>query len=150
MVGDYPLGRQVDVLLGGGLGFFLPNTTAGSSRKDSKDVLEIARSKGFSVFTNRAGFDALQGGNADAAKKPYLGLFTSSHMSYEVDRDPTKEPSLLEMTKTAIKSLEKMSKGQKKGFFLVSSISIQYSFSSLGHSYRWWKLLFVFMFLFWL
>lgn len=119
MVGDYPLGRQADVLLGGGLGFFLPNTTAGSSRKDDKDVLQIARTKGFSVFTDRAGFDALKGGDADAAKSPYLGLFTSSHMSYEVDRVSSSEPSLLEMAKTAIKSLERMSKGQKKGYFLV-------------------------------
>jgi len=34
-----------------------------------------------------------------------MGLFTQSHMSYEADRDDTKEPSLAEMTASTIKAL---------------------------------------------
>ena len=55
--------------MGGGRGFFIPKSTTGSSRKDELDVLKIARGFGYSVFTDRAGFDKKQ-------KIPYLGLFT--------------------------------------------------------------------------
>ncbi|KAG9124932.1 hypothetical protein FRC07_009645 [Ceratobasidium sp. 392] len=86
LVGDQPLGRVADLLLGGGLQMFWPNTTTGSVRKDSRDLLAEAKKAGFNVFTTRAGFDALQGGQS--AKLPYMGLFTPGHMSYEIDRDP--------------------------------------------------------------
>ncbi|KAI0681825.1 alkaline-phosphatase-like protein [Earliella scabrosa] len=123
LVGNTPLGPSVDLLLGGGYGFFLPNTTSGSSRPDDFDVLEYARKQGYNVFTDRAGFDALKGGKAKAATKPYLGLFTRSHMSYEVDRDPAKEPSLVEMAKTAITSLKEATKYSDKGFFIMIEAS---------------------------
>ena len=38
-------------------------------------------------------------------------LFSKSHMSFEVDRAKTKQPSLAEMTETAIKNLETNQKG---------------------------------------
>lgn len=44
----------------------------------------------------------------------FPGLFRSSHMSFNTDRDPSKEPSLSEMTETAINLLNK----DGKGFFL--------------------------------
>jgi alkaline phosphatase len=44
-----------------------------------------------------------------------VGLFTSSHMSYDIDRDPAVEPSLAEMT---VKAIDILSKNQK-GFFLM-------------------------------
>jgi alkaline phosphatase len=40
-----------------------------------------------------------------------VGLFTSSHMSYDLDRDPAKEPSLAEMATKAMDVLGKNSKG---------------------------------------
>lgn len=79
-----------------------------------------AKKAGFNVFTTRAGFDALNGGKASGAKLPYMGLFTASHMSYEIDRDPKLEPSLLEMTKTALETLKRATKNSNKGFFIVS------------------------------
>ncbi|KAI0711542.1 alkaline-phosphatase-like protein [Earliella scabrosa] len=123
LVGNTPLGPTVDVLLGGGFGFFLPNSTSGSSRPDGVDVFEYARKQGYNVFTDRAGFDALKGGKAKAATKPYLGLFTRSHMSYEIDRDPAKEPSLVEMAKTAINSLKEATKHSDKGYFIMVEAS---------------------------
>lgn len=137
LVGGTPLGPVVDILLGGGVKFFLPNTTKGSGRSDDIDVFALARKNGYYTFTNRTEFDNLQGGNAGHATKPYLGLFTADHMSYEasythihqhassiytsskLDRDNSKEPSLLEMTKTAIRSLERVTRDSDKGFFLV-------------------------------
>ena len=100
----------------------MPNTTAGSTRPDGTDALALARKNGYNVFTNRTGFDALQGGSAKAAAKPYLGLFHASHMNYEIDRDPAKEPSLLEMAKTAITSLQKATRYSDKGYFIVRRI----------------------------
>ena len=122
----------------------MPNSTSGSSRPDGVDVFEYARKQGYNVFTDRAGFDALKGGKAKAATKPYVGLFTRSHMSYEVrmsvardmtemltqcqiDRDPAKEPSLVEMAKTAINSLKEATKHSDKGYFIVRSLFSDYS-----------------------
>ncbi|KAF8671470.1 Alkaline phosphatase [Rhizoctonia solani] len=119
IVGDQPLGRVADLLLGGGLS--MPNTTTGSSRKDGRDLLAEAKKAGFNVFTTRTGFDALKGGKS--AKLPYMGLFTASHMSYEVDRDPAVEPSLLEMAKTALETLKQATKNTKQGFFIMIEAS---------------------------
>ena len=60
---------------------------------------------------NRA---ALLGVDLNKADK-VLGLFSKSHMSYELDRDQEKEPSLAEMTVAAIKVLSK----NPDGFFLM-------------------------------
>lgn len=100
--------------------FFLirPNSTSGSSRKDARDLIAEAKKAGYNAFTNRTAFDALGAGKT--AKLPYLGVFTPGHMSYEVDRDPKLEPSLLEMTKTALESLKRATKGSSKGYFIVS------------------------------
>lgn len=43
-----------------------------------------------------------------------FGLFNSDHMSYNLDADREKEPSLMEMTETAIKLLSK----ENNGYFL--------------------------------
>lgn len=37
------------------------------------------------------------------------------HMSFEIDREDDREPSLLEMTKTALTSLENATKNTKRG-----------------------------------
>ncbi|CAE6461827.1 unnamed protein product [Rhizoctonia solani] len=129
LIGDQPLGPVVDLMLGGGLAFFWPNTTTGSSRKDSRDLIAEAKKAGYNAFTNRAGFDALGGGKS--AKLPYLGLFTPGHMSYEVDRDPKAEPSLLEMTKTALETLKRATKDSKKGYFIMVEAS---RIDHAGHS----------------
>ncbi|CEL60065.1 alkaline phosphatase [Rhizoctonia solani AG-1 IB] len=121
IVGDQPLGRVTDLILGGGLSMFWPNSTTGSSRKDGRDLLAEAKKAGFNVFTTRSDFDALKGGKS--AKLPYMGLFTASHMSYEVDRDPAVEPSLLEMTKTALETLKQATRNTKQGFFIMIEAS---------------------------
>ena len=129
LIGDQPLGPVVDLMLGGGLAFFWPNTTTGSSRKDTRDLIAEAKKAGYNAFTNRAGFDALGAGKS--AKLPYLGVFTPGHMSYEIDRDPKLEPSLLEMTKTALESLKRATKDSKKGFFIMVEAS---RIDHAGHS----------------
>ncbi|KAF8537482.1 alkaline-phosphatase-like protein [Trichophaea hybrida] len=113
----HPLGRTVDILLGGGRCFFTPNTTATSCRKDSIDALALAKGLGYTVFSDRKTFDSKK------LTMPYLGLFTDDHMSYEADRDPTKEPSLKEMAIRGINDLYAASKDSEKGFFVLVEAS---------------------------
>ncbi|SPO27968.1 probable PHO8 - repressible alkaline phosphatase vacuolar [Ustilago trichophora] len=102
-IGNYVLGRQVDLLWGGGLRHFLPNTTSPGIRKDGRNLVEEAKKRGFNLVNNRTAFDNLQGGNA--LKLPSMALFSSSHMAYEIDRNATVEPSLKEMALTALNGL---------------------------------------------
>ncbi len=102
------LEHGVEVLFGGGQRYFLPDTLGGR-RRDGRNLLEEARQKGYVVVTDRAAWDTLR-------TAPALALFTPSHMSYEIDRDPAREPSLAEMTQ---KALELLQANQKNGFFLM-------------------------------
>ena len=109
---EFPHGDGIDVVLGGGRSFFQPQQTpdpeyAGLSgkRTDGRDLTQewLARS-GARYVWNQSQFDALDLQNAG----PVLGLFEPSHMKFEVDRaqDGAGEPSLAEMTRTAIELLQ--------------------------------------------
>ena len=117
------LGSGLDVLMGGGLKHYLPNTAAlinatdcipakacKGARTDGRDLTAELTAKGYSVVTDRAGFDALP-----TSTSKLVGLFTSSHMNFELDRIAATEPSLQEMTLKAIDVLSKNS----KGYFLM-------------------------------
>ena len=119
MVGDYPLGRVVDLMLGGGRCHFLPNTTQGSCRADDKDVTKLAQDKGFSYVDDRKSFDGLNMGSA--VKLPLLGLFAATDIPYEVDRRQLNDvfPSLDEMAQMALRALSDATKDSDKGFFLM-------------------------------
>src|SRR6266542_567691 len=41
-IGDYPLGRQIDLMFGGGRCYFLPNSSADSCRTDDRNVSDDA------------------------------------------------------------------------------------------------------------
>lgn len=118
-VGEHPLGRVVDLMLGGGRCHFLPNTTAGSCRDDDRDIVELAKSNGFSYVDDRTGFDGLNLG--DSVKLPLLGLFASTDIPYEIDRRQMNDvyPSLDEMARTALRALSAATKDTEKGFFLM-------------------------------
>ncbi|MBM3114910.1 alkaline phosphatase [Jeongeupia naejangsanensis] len=104
------LGDGVDVLLGGGRQFFQP-VAAGGKRVDGRDLTAELKTKGYSYAASKAEFDAID----PARTKKLVGLFTSSHMSYDLDRDAGKEPSLAEMTTKAMQTL----KQNGKGYFLM-------------------------------
>ena len=118
-VGDYSLGRVVDLLLGGGRCHFLPNTAPESCRNDSKDIVALAEQNNFTYISDRAGFDGLDSGNA--AKLPLLGLFARTDIPYEVDRRQQNDiyPSLEEMARTALTALSAATQDSEKGFFLM-------------------------------
>lgn len=78
---------------------------------ENRSLLEEALSLGWTVVTNESELDAVD----SAATERLLGIFAGSHMSYELDRDPSLEPSLAEMTETAVEILSK----DEDGFFLM-------------------------------
>ncbi len=119
MVGKHPLGRVVDLMLGGGRCHFLPQGVEGSCRDDDTDVVAMAREKGFNYVDDRAGFDSLKGGKA--VQLPLLGLFANRDIPFEVDRRYENDayPSLEEMARTAMRALSAATADSDKGFFLM-------------------------------
>lgn len=101
------LNHKVNVLFGGGKRHFLPKDLGGK-REDGKNLIEEAKKMGYKFIETKEDLQKVSGDKV-------LGLFKSSHLSYEIDRDPAKEPSLAEMTKKAIELLSK----DKDGFFLM-------------------------------
>jgi alkaline phosphatase len=119
MVGDYPLGRVVDLMFGGGRCHFLPNSTDSSCRADDKDVVGLAKQNGFNYISSRKEFDDLKGGKA--LKFPMLGLFAETDIPYEIDRRNENEiyPSLHEMAEAALTALSAATRDSDKGFFIM-------------------------------
>jgi len=100
----------LDVLLGGGSQFFKP-VKDGGKRADGRDLIAELKAKSYAYAANAAEFAAIDGSKTDKL----AGLFTSSHMSYDLDRDPAKEPSLADMTTKAMDVLAR----NGKGYFLM-------------------------------
>ncbi|KAL4227487.1 hypothetical protein ACF0H5_012931 [Mactra antiquata] len=125
----------INVILGGGRRHFLPNTMRDpgtgriedSQRADGRDLIKEwlsdkrSRNSTYSYVWNRDQFL-----NVSGNKEYLLGLFSSSHMSYDIDRRTSGkqgEPSLSEMTNKAIDIL---SKGQNGYFLLVEGARIDH------------------------
>ncbi|MCE2597036.1 alkaline phosphatase [Motilimonas cestriensis] len=126
---DYNYGDGIEVVLGGGLRQFIP-TTEGGKRKDNQDLTQVWLNKGANraFVSDKASLDAVDTASTDKL----MGLFTSSHMSYETDR-PSTEPSLTNMTN---KALDMLTKDEDKGFFLmVESGRIDHGHHA-GNAYR--------------
>jgi len=104
------LGDGIDVVLGGGRQFFL-STTAGGKRTDNRDLIAELKTQKYSYASNKAELDAVDAATATKV----VGLFNSSHMTYDLERSATSEPSLSDMTVKAIQVL----KNNKKGMFLM-------------------------------
>lgn len=120
-IGFYPLGRQLDLLLGGGRCFFLPNSTDGSCRFDNRDLIEESKTKGWTTLLNTT--KDFEEAEKEIIPLPALGLFNLDHMNYVIDNDrpdnaASKEPSLAAMAKAALDSLSHHS-ATNKGFFLM-------------------------------
>lgn len=107
------LGDGLNVLFGGGANHFTPYDAATNpkGRADGRNLVNEMKAKGYVYASNTTEFNAIPAGASKA-----LGLFTtSSHMSYELDRDPAKQPSLAEMTSKAIDILSQ----DPDGYFLM-------------------------------
>jgi alkaline phosphatase len=130
------LGRGIDILMGGGRRFFVPNTVtdeegARGARTDGRDLRAEFQTAGYHYVSNTGGFNALR-------SLPVLGLFESSHMEYEYDRpsDLGGEPSLKDMTIKAIHLLEGATRRRSDGYFLhVEAGRIDHGHHA-GNAYR--------------
>lgn len=121
---SHPMGRVLDLMLGGGRCHFLPkgSTDHSSCRDDDKDIASLAqKQEGWNYIDSRAGFDSLELGAA--AKLPLLGLFADTDIPYEIDRAHADSnatyPSLDEMARTALTALTEATKDSDQGFFLM-------------------------------
>ncbi|KAI1827422.1 alkaline-phosphatase-like protein [Xylaria intraflava] len=120
-IGQGPLGRVLDLMLGGGRCQFLPNSTVGGCRQDDVDVAGLAQAEyGWTYIHDRTAFDKLSSDGEDVPL-PLLGLFAPADIPYELDRRNMDDryPSLSEMARTALRALEKATEESDKGFFLM-------------------------------
>ena len=109
----------LEVALGGGRSKFRrvtdvdPEYPKEKGTRNDRDLAAAWAARGGTYLWSKKDFLAI-----DPSKTgPVLGLFEPSHMQYELDRakDPAGEPSLTEMTATAIRILER----GPKGYFLM-------------------------------
>ncbi|XP_030387605.1 membrane-bound alkaline phosphatase-like [Scaptodrosophila lebanonensis] len=112
-------GKNFDVMLGGGMGKFLPNTITdkfgvAGERSDGKNLFSKwqADNPGGVLTYNR---DQLLSVDATKISK-LIGTFNSGVMNFHKMADATKEPTLAEMTKKTIEVLSH--KGGENGFFV--------------------------------
>ncbi len=117
-IADQLLESDVDVVLGGGLSYFVGKNETDpvggkSKRGDNRNLIDEFMSKEYVFVYNGTAFQ-----DVDANKtEKLLGLFETSHMQYELERlaSTEKDPSLANMTEKAIAILSK----NPKGFFLM-------------------------------
>jgi alkaline phosphatase len=108
------IGKGIDVMLGGISYYWRPfNATATPrGRPDGRDLVAELQGKGYAFANDLTSLNAVSNGKL-------IGLFdqalSQGHMSYEIDRDATKEPSLAQMTTKAIDLLSK----NANGYFLM-------------------------------
>lgn len=101
----------LDVVLGGGSQHF-KTAANGGKRADGRDLIAEMQAKGYSYATNATELNAI-----DPTKVSRLfGLFKASHMSYDLDRAATAEPSIAEMT---TKAMDVLASNNPKGYFLM-------------------------------
>ena len=111
------LGTGVTVLMGGISQYWRPYnaTTAPRGRPDGRDLVAELQASGYTYVNDLASFNAAP----VTAGTKLIGLYdfaaAEGHMSYELDRDPTKEPSLAQMATKAVDILSK----NTTGFFLM-------------------------------
>jgi alkaline phosphatase len=132
---------RVEVLMGGGLAYFLPQGVAGSKRKDGNDFIELFRRDGYA-------YAASDGEMKDLAAKPgttkLLGLFHPENMDGALDRRVLKQgtvskfpaqPDVADMTRAAIQVLSR----NKDGFFLMVEAAL---IDKFNHPLDWERAVF--------
>ena len=110
-----------EVILGGGLRYFLPKEDKDSKRTDSNDLLKMFKEAGYELSFDKNDLEKIASKNP----KKILGLYNLNHMNVYLDREVLKnkevlgrfdaEPNLMQMTKNALNILSK----NKNGFFLM-------------------------------
>jgi len=132
LIVDQYLRLAPDLLLGGGRDQFIPQDRPGSGRKDDRDMIAEFVKQGYVYVADKKDLSRARGSKL-------LGLFHLQEMSFELDRDKDREPSLSEMTESAIRFLEE---NNRRGFtvFIESentdSAGHMTDVASVIHAYR--------------
>ncbi|MDZ5711412.1 alkaline phosphatase [Jeotgalibacillus haloalkalitolerans] len=113
----------VDVLLGGGRDYFLPESEGG--KQPELNLIESAEADGYEYVTNSDELTSAKSGKL-------LGLFADDAMAPELERGETDQPSLADMTGAALNALEQ----DKDGFFLMVEGS-QIDWAGHAHDAAW-------------
>jgi len=108
--------QEIEVLFGGGLGYFIPQAEEGSLRKDEKNVLATLKSK-MPVITTQAEFDALGTPNRVA------GFFAKNAL-------PKVSEGRIELAAMTKKALEILAQNEKGFFLMVEGSQIDWA----GHA----------------
>ncbi|CAB1314351.1 unnamed protein product [Coregonus sp. 'balchen'] len=117
---------DIDVILGGGRMYMTPKGTPDpeyptsssrkGDRKDKRNLIDVwmkaQKDKNSQYVWHRKQFDEINVKTTDRL----LGLFEPKDMRFEVFRNATRDPSIVEMTEKAIQILSK----NPKGYFLFS------------------------------
>jgi alkaline phosphatase len=111
------LGTGVDVLMGGVSYYWRPYnaTSTPRGRPDGRDLVAELQAKGYTFVNDLPSLTAAPVASGTKLIGLYDQALSQGHMSYDLDRDTAKEPSLTQMTTKAIDILSKNS----KGFFLM-------------------------------
>ena len=110
---NFDYGDGIDVILGGGSESLLP-VHKGGLRQDNRNLITEWQDKnGSGKFISNT--QQLRQLNSQQLPSKLMGLFTNSHMSSILDKDLDIEPTLSEMTATAIDVLS----SNKNGYFLM-------------------------------
>lgn len=110
---EFSHGDGIEVALGGGRRFFLPKGEEGGTRLDGRDLTSewLKRFRPARLVQTRS---QLQEVNTSQVRY-LLGLFSDSHMQFDGFRKESPQPSLAEMTRTAIQMLSR----NPRGYFLM-------------------------------
>jgi alkaline phosphatase len=112
---------EVDVLMGGGSAYFLPQSVGGSKRQDERNFIEAFQQRGHQLVTTESEMLAAA---ADASTTHLLGLFHPENMDGVLDRkflrpaymeEFPEQPDLVDMTRAALDVLSR----HEDGFFLM-------------------------------
>ncbi|XP_021485151.1 alkaline phosphatase, germ cell type-like [Meriones unguiculatus] len=114
---------DIDVILGGGRKFMFPKGTPdqeypanpgqGGTRLDGRNLVQewLAKHQGAQYVWNRSQLIRM---SLDPSVTHLMGLFEPDFMTYDIYRNPTEDPSLVEMTEVAIRMLSR----NPRGFYL--------------------------------
>ena len=120
-IADELFQKNVEVILGGGSAYFLPQSEPKSKRKDNNNLFRLFENDGYTLVKNRT---ELLAANQRGDTKKLFGMFHDDNMDGALDRLILKkntvseypdQPDLTEMTQAAINVLSK----NKDGFFLM-------------------------------
>jgi alkaline phosphatase len=103
----------INIILGGGADYFTPATSSNErGRRDGRDLLSEAKGRGYTIVRTR---DELNNVSSWRTRQ-LLGLFAPGQFYFaSLQPDPTRQPTLAEMTRAAISSLNY----NIGGYFLV-------------------------------